>query len=321
MDREGLRIRARCADPATTFGVVMSRRIGDSLVSMVVVENLRRAGREVVVWSDHLHALRRWFPETDIRPMPAPDARADAWRQHDILLHFRPADVCDEARAGHDEVLVLDDLPEHRRPLADMVSVHAEVSGSIFGVADATRETGLRLPDDSELADPDPRRIIIHPTAGDPRRQWIPSRFVEVARRLRDQGWHPEFTTHPSEADATSWIESAGCTRVAAGNLDGLAERLAGSGGFVGSDSGVAHLASCVGLRFVTLYVRRKVAIRWRPGWSEGETIPPVWPLVFKPLKERFWAHAIPVSAVMAATDRVFGASGTSGASITDRSR
>jgi hypothetical protein len=57
----------------------------------------------------------------------------------------------------------------------------------------------------------------------------------------------------------------------------------------------------------VTLYVRRKVAIRWRPGWSEGETVRPVWPLVLKPLKERYWAHAIPVNTVMAAIDRVFG--------------
>ena len=68
---------------------------------------------------------------------------------------------------------------------------------------------------------------------------------------------------------------------------------------FFGSDSGVAHLASCVGLPFVTLYVRRKVAIRWKPGWSRGEAVRPVWPLVLKPLKERFWASAIPVGTVM----------------------
>ena len=307
MDRDGLRIKARCADPGTTFGFVMSRRIGDTLVSMVVVENLRRAGRSVVVFSDHLHALRRWFPETDIRPLPAPEDRAAAWRPFDVLLHFRPADVCDEARADHPAVLVLDDLPEHRGPLMDMVSVHVEVARTVFGIADPTRETGIRVPDDAGDSDVDPARIVIHPTAGHPRRAWRPARFIEVAKRLRNRGRHPEFVTHPSEIDATSWIEDAGCVRFAAAELDALATRLATSAGFFGSDSGVAHLASCVGRPFVTLYVRRKVAIRWRPGWSEGETIRPVWPLVFKPLKERFWAHAIPVSAAMAACDRVFG--------------
>ncbi len=295
----------------------MSRRIGDSLVSMVVVENLRRAGRSVVVWSDHLHALRRWFPEADIRPLPAPADRVRVWREHDVLLHFRPADVCGEARGVLDTVLVLDDLPEHRGPLADMVSVHVEVCRTVFGIDHATRGTGLRRPDFSN-DDVDPSRVVIHPTAGDPRRAWLPDRFVEVAHRLQDRGWHPEFVTHPSERDATSWIEDAGCTRFAAGELDQLAARLATSAAFFGSDSGVAHLASCIGLPFVTLYIRRKVAIRWRPGWSEGETIRPIWPLVFKPLKERFWAHAIPVSAAMAACDRVFGATPDS---IRNRSR
>jgi hypothetical protein len=295
----------------------MSRRIGDSLVSMVVVENLRRAGRSVVVWSDHLHALRRWFPEADIRPMPAPADRVRVWGEHDVLLHFRPADVCEEARGELDTVLVLDNLPEHRGPLTNMVSVHVEVCRTVFGIDDATRDTGLRRPELSGV-DADPSRIVIHPTAGNPRRAWIPDRFVEVARRLRDRGWHPEFVTHPSERDATSWIEDAGCTRFAAAELDQLAARLATSAGFFGSDSGVAHLASCIGLPFVTLYVRRKVAIRWRPGWSEGETIRPVWPLVFRPLKERFWAHAIPVSAAIAACDRVFGATPES---IRNRSR
>jgi heptosyltransferase-3 len=306
MNPDGLRLRDRCGDPATRFGFVMSRRIGDSLVSMVVVENLRRAGRSVVVWSDHLHALRRWFPGIDIRPMPASVDRVRIWREHDVLLHFRPADVCEETRGVLDTVLVLDDLPEHRGPLTDMVSVHVDVCRTVFGIEDATRDTGLRRPDPTD-ADPDPARIVIHPTAGDPSRAWIPDRFIEVARRLQDRGWRPEFVTHPSERDATSWIEDAGCRRFAASELDQLAARLATSAGFFGSDSGVAHLASCIGLPFVTLYVRRKVAIRWRPGWSEGETIRPVWPLVFKPLKERFWAHAIPVSAVMAACDRVFG--------------
>ncbi len=304
MNRHGLRIRDRCADPGTTFGFVMSRRIGDTLVSMVVVENLRRAGRRVVVFSDHLHALRAWFPETDIRPLPAAADRVEAWRAFDVLLHFRPADVCEEARTHHPSVLVLDDLPEHRDPLTDMVSVHVDVSRTLFAMPHPSRETGLRIPDVGPV---EPDRIIIHPTAGDPRRAWLPARFVEVARRLCDRGWNPVFVTHPAEIDATRWIEDAGLTRVAEDDLDGLARRLATSRGFFGSDSGVAHLASCVGLSFVTLYVRRKVAIRWRPGWTTGETIKPVWPLVLKPLKERLWAHAIPVSAAMASIDRVFG--------------
>lgn len=288
---------------------------------MVIVENLRRAGRSVTVWGDHLHDLRRWFPETDVRRLPEPAAFADAWRRHDVLLHFRPLDVREGARACHDEVVVLDDLPEHRGPLLDMVTLHQQVSSSLFGIGDAGRATGMRLPEDGSVAlAADPRRIVVHPTASDPRRQWHPGRFVEVAERLRDRGWHPEFTTHPTEVDATRWIEAAGFPRFVTDDLDALACRLAGAAGFFGSDSGVAHLASCVGLPFVTLYVRRKVAIRWKPGWSQGEAVRPVWPLVLKPLKERFWASAIPVRTVMSALDRVIGET-PSPSMVSDRSR
>lgn len=310
MDADGIHLRERCRDSRADVGFVASRRIGDSLVSMVIVENLRRAGRSVVVWGDHLHALRRWFPETDIRPLPAAKDLEASWRRHDLLLHFRPVDVRPGTRDVHDAVLVLDDLPEHRGPLVDMVTLHEQVSRSVFGVQDADRGTGLRRPTDGSIErDADPARIMIHPTASKPGRQWHAARFVEVARRLADRGWHPEFVTHPSELEATAWIEDAGLVRFSTGDLDALATRLAGAAGFLGNDSGVGHLASCIGLPWVSLFIRRKVSIRWRPGWTPGEAIRPVWPLVFKPLKERFWASAIPVGTVMSALDRVMGAS------------
>ena len=118
MNAAGIPLRDRLRDPSTDFGFVASPRIGDSLVSMVVVENLRRAGRSITVWGDHLHAIRRWFPEADIRPVPQPAARAEAWRSHDLLLHFRPLDVREGTRSFHDGVVVLDDAGrvEYRAP-------------------------------------------------------------------------------------------------------------------------------------------------------------------------------------------------------------
>ena len=292
----------------TDFGFVMSQRLGDSLVSMVLVENLRREGRRITVYGDHMHALRAWFPETDIQPLP-PDRRFDPrWARHETLLHFRPADVLEGTREAHPGMIILDDLQAHRSMLADMVTVHREISGTIFGIEHPTRDTGLVVPAGLERSTEE--RIVIHPTAGDPRRAWKPDRYEAVAEHLRRRGWHPEFTTHPNERSATSWIEKGGHARFASGDLDTLARHLIASRGFLGSDSGVAHLASCLGLPFVTLYVRRKVAIRWRPGWSEGEAVRPSWPLVLKPLKERLWSRAISINAVNAAADRVFGSPG-----------
>lgn len=299
--------RLRLRDPATNFGFVMSKRLGDSLVSMVIAENLRRAGRSVTIYADMLQSLAARFPDHDLQPIPRGSDATSIWNRHDILLHFRPADVREEARAMPDRVVVLDDLPEHRGPLLGTVELHRQVAESVFGISSPTSETGFHPGADADASDADDSRIMIHPTASDPRRQWIPERFVAVANGLRHRGWTPEFTTLPEEQAATDWIETAGFPRFASRDLAVLAARLEGSGGFVGSDSGVAHLASCAGLPFVTLYVRRKVSIRWRPGWSPGEALRPRWPLILKPLKERFWARGISINQVLSAADRVFG--------------
>lgn len=272
---------------------------------MVIAENLRRAGRSVTIYGDILRPLAARFPAHDLRPIPHGPEAVPIWSRHDVLLHFRPADVRPEAREIPDRVLVLDDLPEHRGPLLGMVELHRRVSSSVFGVSSPTSDTGFQP--EANPPDPDPTRIMIHPTASDPRRAWIPERFIAVAEGLRSRGWTPEFTTLPEERERTSWIEDAGFPRFASADLATLTRRLEGSGGFFGSDSGVAHLASCAGLPFVTLYVRRKVSIRWSPGWSRGEAIRPRWPLILKPLKERFWARGISVRQSLSAIDRVFG--------------
>lgn len=304
--RASVDVRTRLSNRDTDIGLVMSRRLGDSLVSMVVAENLRRDGRPPIIYGDAVHALRDRFPEHEIHSHSTLEERGRSDAAHDILLHFRPADVRPETRtADGPEIVVLDDFPEHRRPLKCMVEVHRDIAASLFGVRTPTTDCGHRSTD--SVADADPSRIVIHPTAGNPRRQWCPDRFLTVARALRDRGWHPEFTTTPQERDATGWIEEGGFPRFASPRLSELADRLEGSGGFFGSDSGVAHLASCVGLRCVTLNIRRKVAIRWRPGWTAGEAVRPNRPLVLRPLKERFWSWALTPDHALAAFERVMG--------------
>ena len=289
-------------NPSRDVGCFTSRKLGDSLILMVSAENLRRSGRAVTVYSDQLHALRRWFPHARIEPIPETAVRADVLQRHDLLLHAYDSDVLPEAR-GLDRTLVYDHLPAFRDPLETQVDVHRELARSMFGVTDADTDNGMRHPND--LPDGNPRRVMMHPMAADPRRKWSPASFIEVARGLMERGWAPEFITQPSETEGTPWIEAAGLTRFAAPSLDRVAERLAGSGAFIGNDSGIAHLASSLGLPFVTVNQRRKLAIRWRPGWSRGEALTPSMPLLINPIKVRFWGRFITPTDVLAAFDRV----------------
>ena len=287
---------------ARDVGCFTSQRIGDALISMVTAENLRRSGRTVTVYSRPLHDLRRWFPHARIEAIPSIEQRVDVLDRHDLLLHAFDSDVLPEA-AGRPQTLVYDHLPEYRKPLKSQVDLNRDLCRSIFGIADSDRDNGMRPP--ATLSDPDPLRVLIHPTASDPRRRWSPSSFVEVARGIAERGLTPEFITHPSEFQKTAWIDEAGFPRFAEGNLDRVAERLAGSRAFIGNDSGIAHLASSLGRPFVTVNLRRKLAIRWRPGWSDGEALVPSLPLLMNPIKVRYWRRFITPDRVLTAFDRL----------------
>jgi len=301
----GVDILSILKDPSTDFGFVMTRRIGDSLISMVIVENLRLAGRKVTVYGDHMHALNSWFPNTNIKPLPHNKEELSELNKHKVLLHFNKNDIIRTPVITDPILLALEDIPAHRHRLINLVTVHTEISNEIFDIATPTKSNGLIVPD--KPRDLNYRRIIIHPTASKPDRIWFPEKYIKVANNLKNLGWQPEFTTRPSEIKDTSWIENEGFKRFSSESLDHLANHLASSVGFLGSDSGVAHLASCIGLPFVTLYMRRKLAIRWKPAWSYGRAIRPIYPLILKCIKERFWRQSIPVSVVTSAAIEVFG--------------
>src|SRR5262249_36115775 len=88
--------------------------------------------------------------------------------------------------------------------------------------------------------------------------------------RLRVKGWDPCFIAPPEEA--ASWNAPS------LSNLADLAAFLYESGGFIGNDSGPAHLASNVGLPTVAIGPSAKHLAFWRPGWRVGAIAhPPLW--------------------------------------------
>ena len=284
------------------IGLFTGPRIGDALISMVSAENLRRVGHSVIVYSDPMHGLSRWFPNMRIEPLPSVENRDEILSQLDVLLHTFDSDVLPEA-VGHPGLIVLDRLPIYRAILAPQAEVHREICGLIFGVVESTIDNGMRCPLLNMRKDD--QRIMIHPTANCPNKLWSPKSFIKVGRLLLDRGLSPEFVTSPSEIDSTKWIEDMGFNRFSVNDLDSVAERLASARAFIGNDSGIAHLASSVGLPVVAFYWRRKIAIRWKPGWSNTETLIPAVPLLIKQLKLRFWRNFITPKHVMSAFDRI----------------
>jgi len=119
---------------------------------------------------------------------------------------------------------------------------------------------------------PDPARplLVAHPGAGSAWKRWAPARFAAVLAAARERtGCAILVHEGPADAGAAAGLEEAlgdALPRLTEPDLPVLAGVLAGVGAFVGSDSGVSHLAASVGAPAVILFPARTREV-WAP-WS-----------------------------------------------------
>jgi len=131
------------------------------------------------------------------------------------------------------------------------------------------------------------RPIVLHPGSGGRDKCWKIECFVELSEILRRRGFLPIIVLGPVEMERLPAHEIRslrGAARTIENPaLDLLAGLIAEAGLFVGNDSGVSHLAAAVGARALALFGPTNPA-RWKP-LGENVTIaqgnlPPGMPTV-----------------------------------------
>ncbi len=122
------------------------------------------------------------------------------------------------------------------------------------------------------------RLVLFHTTCGGSRRRdraWTAANWVELARRLGEDGYIIGFTGTEAEIEEVSPIQRLAAegapSLLLAGALtvEQLAYVLGASRGLVSLDTGVVHLASSVNAPVVGLYGPARAA-RWGPWASRG---------------------------------------------------
>jgi heptosyltransferase III len=282
-----------------TIAFQMSQCLGDSLLAMIVVNNLVRNGYRVVVFGDYIHSLRDWFPTFDVHPTVKPEHAREALGHFDVLLQAYPRNVVEGTRDWHPRCLVMEEWPTFRQ-VKNMVDIHLELCQLDLGLTDVVRDNGWIAP--AHLRHRAfPRRVVIHPTASLKKKMWLPRRFLSLAMQLRASGFEPEIIVAPNERDDWAHLEQLGLPMPMFASLSEVAAWIHESGWFIGNDSGLAHLASNVGVPAVSLMVRNKIARRWRPGWTPSRAVLPLPVLPGKMAKDLLWQHFLPVSRVLRA--------------------
>ncbi|MBX9836554.1 MAG: hypothetical protein K2X65_10300 [Burkholderiaceae bacterium] len=141
------------------------------------------------------------------------------------------------------------------------------------------------------------RRVAIFPTTPHLKKNYAPSGFRWLARRLIAKGWLVEFVGMPHEHAALTQTYCGFPVHKFA-DIRELMDFLSTCSVVVSNDSGGGHLGSLMGLRSFTV-TRKQANFVWRPGFNElNQVLAPL--MSFKLLGRYVWRPFVPLWRITA---------------------
>jgi hypothetical protein len=265
--------------------------LGDGLIAAALASNLARQGHQVEMFHPLLPQLQPLFPDLKFfgRPESVDELSHDKW----IFFYEKLPWMQEAMSACPEKNLILNpiatpnrDYPfweegefDGNRPFLENLLEYARKK---WKVENPTKEIGIALP---ETVTPKkyPNRVIIHPTSSRAGKNWSKKKYLDLAKMLRNRGYGPSFVL--SQKEQEDWPE---VSVPSFADLCEVAHYVAESGFMIGNDSGIGHLASCLGVPTLTICRSLLSAKFWRPAWARGEiVVPPRWVPNIKGLRLR----------------------------------
>ncbi len=298
------------------IAILSSKGIGDALLTMTMVHQLRQVGASPTLFHESHRLLSPLFPSYTLLPWPCLDAYATYFRAFDRIIFIND----NSAKAW--QLLYLRKSGKMRNftclfPKKDKAYQQFFASKDFLFVSHATllfnitaflrwfmpgppftSENGIELP--SAVAHRRySHRIVIHPKSTDKKRMWSAKKFISLAKSLKNLGYKPAFLL--SGEEKTKWPHSS-ITAPDFPDLKALAGYIYESGFFIGNDSGMGHLASCVRVPTLTISGNIKRLALWQPAWHPGVLCGCPFPLPNwkgMRLRDNYWQHCISTKRVL----------------------
>lgn len=281
--------------------------LGDGLIALVLANNLRNNGHSVITFHPTLHSLASWFPGLEIASFPFP-VPLSSFERIFIVYEKSPSmqAILQEALTHFRSITTVINpiaTPNTDYPFWEEGRFDGRMSyvDNLVGFCKAVlqldrvgRDNGMMRPEGCSVR-AFPKRVIIHPTSSKDEKNWSEDKYRLLEKQLETRGFEPVFVV--GEAERARWAEGLSFS-----SLDALARFVGESGYFIGNDSGIGHLASCLGLPTVTLCRNHQTGRFWRPSWARGEIIYPskmIPNLKGFRLRDRYWREWISVNQVM----------------------
>lgn len=266
------------------YAIFSCKGLGDGLIALVLANNLHLNGAIVTVFHPFLQELQGWFPHVRIRSFPSIeelisfDAFFFIYERSSWMLPL----IAHCERHFPQETVVLNpiatckrDYPywevgkfDGRRTFVDNILSFCRET---LWLKLLTKSNGIQIPEECD-GERHYKRVILHPSSSRPGKDWPQEKFIALARALQAQGYEPVFVIGAEER--RSW-NALSFPAPVFDDLNQLAIFVAQSGYMIGNDSGIGHLASCLGLPTVTVCRSRKTAQFWRPAWARGSVVAP----------------------------------------------
>jgi heptosyltransferase III len=259
--------------------------LGDGLISLVLSNNLQLNGCSVTTFHPFLDALQDWFPHLPLRRFPASEEGLEDFDRYFIIYEKSPwmqqvLTYCEKHFPERTTILNPIATPNRdypywengrfdgNRPFVDNLYVFCK---DLLRLPILTKGNGIVIPDAVQ-----PRRyenrVIFHPTSSRPGKNWPQEKYLKLASQLKKQGYHPIFIL--TKEERKEWdVDKIDAPLF--NNLSELSAFICESGYMIGNDSGIGHLASCLGLPTLTICRSAQAARFWRPAWINGEVITP----------------------------------------------
>lgn len=297
--------------------VFCNNALGDGIVSLTLSHNLHLNGWEVDTYQNSLLPLQGWVPHLPLLRYPEVSEGSALLEKYQWFFIFQDESspllrylVEEGKRRFPDRVRVLYVIPS-RHVVRERYYGDAELNPEV-ALAESLRRfcahklhlpktalsNGFTPPSDLVYRKY-PCRVILHPTSGNPNKNWPKKRYVKLALHLQESGYEPIWVVGNQREGWDRIQEFA--------TLNDLCRYFYESGFFIGNDSGLGHIASSLHIPTVTIARRRTAAKLWAPAFTPGSVVaPPDWiPNIrgFR-LRDRKWSWFVPVRSVIRAFDQ-----------------
>lgn len=295
--------------------------IGDGLIALVLSNNLCLNGEEATTFHPFLDSLQPWFPHLPIRRFPSLQDLESVLQQFDrFFIIFEKSSwmqaILQYCLEHHREkTTVLNPIATPRRDYPYWEEGRFDGNRSfvenlytyckdILKFAVVTKSNGIVIP--KGIA---PRRfekrVVIHPASSREGKNWSREKYLELSGWLKSEGYTLSMIL--TQKERQGW-DLKGIDAPIFIDLFEIASYVSESQYMIGNDSGIGHLASCLGLPTVTICRSAQASKFWRPAWARGEVVTPsAWIPNLKGLRlrDKHWKKWISVEKVLKSFNRL----------------